>query len=275
MPGRLIASSVKERVQQGRLRVTPDFAPLGSTMMRVEVREGGQLRLRANIPNTGWAEFEIDQTVCEVFCTTYGDYEYTNPLAGNVQISNGQSAFGDEIGFFPINGTSPTALSAVELFTQDVPYLRFVNETLALGGIGEMYCTGTPNSTGNVATLKGMGSVFVADQDVTLMAADLPPNVFGFFVVSQMRGFVPNAGGSDGNLCIIGSTGRYNAPGQILNSGVNGSFSLALDLNAVPQPSSLVAVTPGDRWYFQAWNRDVSPNGPSSNFTRGLCIEFE
>ncbi|MEO0661448.1 MAG: hypothetical protein AAFZ87_07925, partial [Planctomycetota bacterium] len=84
------------------------------------------------------------------------------------------------------------------------------------------------------------------------------------------QGFVPFAGGSDGNLCLGGMLGR--SVGAFTQAAdATGTFTVTADLTALPQPSSLVAVQPGDTWHFQAWHRD-GPMG--SNFTEAVSVVF-
>ena len=73
-------------------------------------------------------------------------------------------------------------------------------------------------------------------------------------------------------LCLAGNIGRLNGPGQILSSGAAGSFTLALDLNQVPQGAGSVAVVAGETWNFQGWHREGV--GLGSNFTDGIEIAF-
>ena len=84
-----------------------------------------------------------------------------------------------------------------------------------------------------------------------------------------------NPGGSDGNLCLGGSIGRYVGPGQIVNSGATGSFTLPLDLTQTPTPTGLVAIAAGETWNFQAWHRDAVGGFATSNFTDGLAVQFQ
>ncbi len=138
--------------------------------------------------------------------------------------------------------------------------------------IGTTYCTANPNSTGSISLISATGSTTVADNNVTLACAGLPTNAFGYFITSQVQGFVANPNGSAGNLCVTGNIGRY--AGNILSSGATGSVSLAIDLMAVPAPTMSYAVVPGDTVFFQYWHRDGSPAGPTSNFSEGLEIAF-
>lgn len=141
--------------------------------------------------------------------------------------------------------------------------------------LGTAYCTANANSTGVAAAISASGTNVVSDNDLTLTAEQLPANAFGFFLVSSQQGFVMNPGGSSGNLCLSGSIGRYVGPGQIQNSGPGGTFSLQVNLTAIPSPTGPVGTSIGDTWNFQTWYRDSSPAGPTSNFTNGLEITFQ
>lgn len=142
-------------------------------------------------------------------------------------------------------------------------------------GIGTNYCMANVNSTGVAAAMSALGSTAVADNDLNLTASSLPLNVFGFMITSLDQGFVANPGGSSGNLCVVGSIGRFVGPGQIQDSGATGTFSLAVDLTAIPQPTGTVSAMAGDSWNFQAWYRDMDMAGAAtSNFTDGLQIDF-
>ena len=141
--------------------------------------------------------------------------------------------------------------------------------------VGNTYCTTNLNSTGGEATISADGTNAVADNDLTLTATGLPAFAFGFFIVSSTQGFVMNPGGSSGDLCVTGSIGRYVGPGQIQNSGNGGTFSLTVDLTAIPQPNGPISTSAGDTLNFQTWFRDALPSGSAtSNFTNGLEIVF-
>ena len=137
-------------------------------------------------------------------------------------------------------------------------------------GPGTNYCFANPNSSGGTASISASGSDVVADQDVTLIASQLPAMQFGYFLTSQTQGFVFNPGGSQGNLCLGGSILRYG--NFILSSGGAGTFSLVLDLNTLPNGQG--AVQAGETWNYTAWFRDNNP-AATSNFTDGLSILFQ
>jgi hypothetical protein len=141
------------------------------------------------------------------------------------------------------------------------------------GNIGTNYCLpATPNSSGLEASILATGSTTAADNDVTLQAVNLPINQFGYFLTSQTPYFLANPGNSQGNLCLGGNLGRYNALNHIRYSGPTGEFSLQLDLTDMPT-NPHQAVFFGQTWNFQAWFRDQNPTD-TSNFTEGLAISF-
>lgn len=141
------------------------------------------------------------------------------------------------------------------------------------GTLGTNYCTATANSTGATGAISAFGSILAASNDVTLSGANLPAGQFGIFVTSAISGFVPNPAGSNGNLCLAGSLGRFVGPGQILQINGSGSMSLSIDLTAIPSGAGTIAVVAGDTRYFQAWHRDGVGGG--SNFTDGLEVTFQ
>lgn len=138
-------------------------------------------------------------------------------------------------------------------------------------GIGTSYCSAAPNSTGAASTLTAHGDPAASANDLTLVAAGLPPGEFGIFLTSNVQDFVPGANGtSDGILCLGGTIGRFVGQGQIVSSGPLGTFRLAVDLTTLPQGTGTVAATAGETWNFQAWHRDTTPRG--SGFTPGHSI---
>ena len=108
--------------------------------------------------------------------------------------------------------------------------------------------------------------------DFGLVASSLPPNSFGFFIVSDMQAQVANPGGSQGTLCVGGSVGRFLT--QVANSGIFGEIVVNVDVNNIPQPNGIVMIQAGETWNFQAWFRDVNPT-ITSNFSDGYTITFQ
>ena len=95
------------------------------------------------------------------------------------------------------------------------------------------------------------------------------------FITSRSLGRVPMAGGL-GTLCLGGQIGRCNGPGQLQLSSAAGTIALGVDLTAMPQPSALVGVLPGDTWRFQLWHRDVDPAGlPANQMTGLVTVAFD
>ena len=143
------------------------------------------------------------------------------------------------------------------------------------GPLGTNYCMANPNSTMGTSSISAEGSGIAADNDLTLVASDLPQNSFGFFVVSRNQGFAANPGGSSGNICLGANIGRYVGQNQIQNSGTGGTFSLTLDLSNIPLSNGAVSAGAGDTFNFQAWHRDFGVGAAASNLSDGLEINFQ
>jgi hypothetical protein len=139
---------------------------------------------------------------------------------------------------------------------------------------GTNYCTANPNSTGQTGLMSATGSNVVASNSLTLGASRLPNNAFGYFLTSTTEAFTANPGGSLGNLCVGGASGRYSGPGQIQSSGGTGSLSLLIDVSQIPTPTGFVVVTAGDTRRFQCWHRDSVAGLAVSNFTDGYHVAF-
>ncbi|MEZ6003709.1 MAG: LamG-like jellyroll fold domain-containing protein [Planctomycetota bacterium] len=140
--------------------------------------------------------------------------------------------------------------------------------------VGSPYCPGVTNSAGLSGGLRAIGSAVASANDLRLEAFDLPNNQPGMFLVGTQNGFTAHPGGSQGNLCLGGTLGRYNAPFQYFFSGTTGAGSLVLDLTHTPTATGSTAIGAGQTWYFQCWYRDLIP-GQTTNFTGALEIQFQ
>ncbi|MEM1448820.1 MAG: hypothetical protein AAF726_06100 [Planctomycetota bacterium] len=160
---------------------------------------------------------------------------------------------------------------------------EIVTEVELVGGISALVlverdfafsipCNARPNSTGVPGEIAALGSTFLSVNSLDVVATSLPPDSFGYLGCSTDAAFVPNAGGSSGNLCLGGAVGRYVA--QVASSGPGGTISTVVDLLSIPQPTGFVAASVGETWRFQLWHRDSTPGGgpPTSNFTKGLGV---
>ncbi|MDG1049104.1 MAG: hypothetical protein P8M11_00660 [Planctomycetota bacterium] len=139
--------------------------------------------------------------------------------------------------------------------------------------IGTNYCgPAVANASGAPGRIAAIGSPVAADGDLRLSATSLPAQSAGYFVGSMTQGFVPNPGGSVGNLCIAGDVARFAA--QLRSTGATGSFSIEVDLTSIPtNPGQPVLA--GQTWNFQAWFRDSAGGQATSNFTDGISIPFQ
>ena len=136
--------------------------------------------------------------------------------------------------------------------------------------LGEPTCAGVANSTGAAGTIDARGSLSAAAGALDLSAADLPAHQTGMFLIADSGGFVQAPGGSQGDLCLGGTIGRFEA--SLQSSGDQGMLRYTLDFDALPLPPP-ARILPGETWHFQAWYRDHNPM-PTSNFTGALAITF-
>jgi len=138
--------------------------------------------------------------------------------------------------------------------------------------IGTNYCgSAVINSSGLPGIITAYGSSAVAARYITLVASQLPTDEFGYFLNSQTQGFVANPGGSQGNLCLGGATGRHLS--TLGSSGAAGELRAEIDLAQLPTPLGPYAVQPGETWCFQCWFHDHNPHA-TSNFTDAVSIVF-
>ncbi|MEM9379340.1 MAG: hypothetical protein AAGB93_05260 [Planctomycetota bacterium] len=178
------------------------------------------------------------------------------------------------------DGSIDPATEVFEIYSENVSPNAFGSaQALAVvdgpQDVGTPYCgPAVVNSSGASAEISAVGTDRVAENDLTLEATSLPRNSFAFFLTADGQGFLANPGGSQGNLCLSGSIGRYVGPGQIQNAGLAGTVRLDLDLTQHPTPNGLIAVQAGETWYFTTWFRDSVGGAPTSNFSDGLSVTF-
>ena len=130
------------------------------------------------------------------------------------------------------------------------------------------YCEATVNSTGSAAEISADGSLDVLDNNLNLLATNVPPNRFGYFLMSQTQGFIPLFGSSQGNFCLGSPFIRFAGDGMLSTAG--GELTLSPDFGTLPSGAMFVA---GSEWNFQTWFRDVNPTN-TSNTTNGLTVQF-
>jgi hypothetical protein len=181
---------------------------------------------------------------------------HTNPMLGNYGASVSMSSSFALVGAYVAEGSVPGIASGCA-YVYELPF-------------GAPYCDAAANSTGVPGTIHATGSLAASAGALELWAEDLPPDRTGLFLVSPDAGFVPNPGGSQGNLCLGGAIGRFGNSAQ--STGTDGTLHHVVDTTAIPPGPS--QIQPGETWRFQAWYRDRNP-GPTSNLTPGLEVAFQ
>ena len=153
-------------------------------------------------------------------------------------------------------------------------FVTFDLATVTIGpaGPGDVVCNpAVTNSTGWAAQIHATGSDLLSANDLGLEAAGLPRQSIALFLGSRGQANVPNAGGSQGTLCLGGATGRYVT--QIQSTGNTGVVAITLDNTALASPIGPVAAQVGETWTFQAWYRDTNPTS-TTNFTDAVAVTF-
>ena len=146
-----------------------------------------------------------------------------------------------------------------------------LNAVLGGGSLGTSYCgPAVVNSTGLSAAISASGSDVVADNNFSVTGSDLPVGQFAYVIAAQAQVFVPNAGGSQGTLCVGSPSVRFTS--QVGAVDGSGRYSVVLDLPTFPQ-NPVAPVNSGETWNFQIWNRDVNPM-TTSNFTDAVSVLF-
>lgn len=99
----------------------------------------------------------------------------------------------------------------------------------------------------------------------------LLPGSSTLLVASRSGGLTPGASDRQGTLRLGGAIGRFVGQGQIRSARAEEATSLALHLDAIPQPTGLVPALAGETWRFRAWYQDANPN-VTSNFTDAVEV---
>ncbi len=234
---------------------------IGNASVLSNISDGAQHTARLQYEN-GILEVFVDDLINPLISVpwdfaTGGKYINGNPTGG-MDLINGTSAW---VGFTGGTGGAAEDHDVISWEWRD-----------GSGPIGTNYCgPSNLNSTGQSAVIGAFGSLLASANDVRLDATQMPPSRYGVFINSQTQGFSmpPN---SLGYLCLSGEIGFYTSNVFAVDS--SGLASIQLDLTQTPTPSGLVAVQPGETWYFQAWYRDQYP-AKTSNFTDGVWILFQ
>jgi len=191
--------------------------------------------------------------------------ESTSTVAGNL-VSGMSAGFGNRV---EVRGDGAEFLVVATVEPNSGYALLLVEPEV---GLADASCTTNPNSTGRHGELRGLGGSVALANDLVMEGSDLPPNQFALLLTSQTTGFVANPGGSEGNLCLGGSIGRFNS--LVSAADASGVVRMTLDLGVLPQPSVLVGARPGETWTFQLWHRDIVGGAPTSNYTQSRSVLF-
>jgi len=124
-------------------------------------------------------------------------------------------------------------------------------------------CTANANSTGEPGLLRAVGSARVAENDLGLLATQLPSDEIGFFIYGDA---LQQSLFGDGYRCVAGQT--FRLPVDTTSAG---TVSRSVDYTTLPSAGAVLA---GSQWSFQFLYRDRSI-GAGFNATTGVAVLFE
>ncbi len=131
---------------------------------------------------------------------------------------------------------------------------------------GTTYCNSTPTSVGLRARLHALGTLSIADNDLTFIANNLPPEGIGLIYFGPGQVQIPFGNG----IRCVGGGQLFRRPTQ--NTTKAGILAHQLDYLADPVAGQVVS---GSTWNFQSWFRDTAAGGSGFNFSDGISVTFE
>ncbi len=128
-----------------------------------------------------------------------------------------------------------------------------------------VYCSSTPNSSGQAASIDWAGSSSLVAGDLTLVASGCPPLRTGLFYCGPTTLSQPFG---NGVRCVGGALLRF-AP---LQTDAQGAAAQAVDLASVALGVSPTGLQPGSPLHFQFWFRDPAAGGAGFDLSDGLAV---
>ncbi|MEL6431496.1 MAG: hypothetical protein AAFZ87_00060 [Planctomycetota bacterium] len=153
--------------------------------------------------------------------------------------------------------------------------LELVRFGLPEGQLGSASCGPLfPNSTSQFGALDAVGDARALVNDLTLVASRLPAGETTLFIGSRVLATTPTVPGiGSGLICLGGSIGRFDRPGEIRTTDAFGRTALRVDLAQLPVGTGQSAAMAGETWSFQAWHRDSA--AATATLTEALSITLQ
>lgn len=184
---------------------------------------------------------------------------------GLVQSNAGESYAADSIGRF---SKLDPATGDWNLVFNGQFYISYLwDMTLTNSSVGndfEVVCSSLPNSNDQVSTLEFIGSSAVSENDLTLVARNVPLASTGFYLMGEIEAITPLGLGL---LCIHSPIHRDL--GSLNHTG--GTFAYSVDLGALANGQPAIA---GTRQIFQYWHRDFENGMPTTSLSDAIAVTF-
>ena len=184
---------------------------------------------------------------------------------GLVQSNAGASYAADSIGRFYKYDPAADDWNLFFNGQFEISYLWDITLTNRLAGSDfEVVCSNLPNSSDRASTLEFVGSSSVSENDLTLIARNVPVASPGFYLMGEGQTVTPLGLGL---LCIDSPIYRDYAS---LNQ-TGGTFGYSLDLGALANGHPAIA---GTRQIFQYWHRDSRNGVATSSLSDAIAVTF-
>ncbi len=138
---------------------------------------------------------------------------------------------------------------------------------------GNEVCPGMTNSNGTEAWLEVLGSRQVDKGLLRLRVGAAAPGQMTMFIAGESSAYLANPGGSQGALCLGGRIARFNRPGELGVSSMDGGLERVIGTHSIPA-NPTVPILAGETRVFQCWYRDNNA-GFTSNFSAAVEVQFE
>jgi len=127
------------------------------------------------------------------------------------------------------------------------------------------FCVASPNSVGPGATMVGIGSTKISDNDFHLNTNQLPQGTIGIHYGGNAAG--SGAAFGNGVNCVTGSVIRFGV------TVVDPAGGTVRRINFNTYPGNLMSAD-GTPWFFQFWYRNPAGGGAQFNTSNGVSVSF-
>jgi hypothetical protein len=193
---------------------------------------------------------------------------YVSPVFTSGEASSSEPTYGRYHAFLP-PGSHLLRFEAPGFAPRTVPAVLSAGATTVLdvaltplSTAGTTFCPATPNSTGQVPTIRSNGATSLGQNQLQLTVDRLPTQESAVFLLGQNQVQIPMFAGV---LCL----GRPAHRLGLMNTGATGNVQSTLDLSQSP-----LALSAGTTVAYQLYYRDLAAGGTARNYSPALWLTF-